>query len=539
MQTLLGADLIVETLAREGISHVFTLPGGQMNPVHFAVAEKPGMELIIPRQEGAGALMAAGYTMASGKPACVMTTVGAGIAYEIGALYLAWKERLPLMSISPQVQSHKMKPIQENLQACDQDEIFAPITKFKAICYHRDRIPNLVRRALKTALAPEYGPVHLDVPVDVIYGFKAVTNKKMKTLFPATASRFSGSIIPDAAGVQIMADLMAKAQRPLILVGRNVERAKAGKNLDELLRLTGFPALPSAPAFGAVAHHEMKLGACALWHRPEDMEILARTDLILLFEADETTARMATLLKRINPDAAVIQTGELAASVGAVVPLKAGLVGSPAAIFDSLCLALQPKQDAMALADTWQSDLSGNLTHIRQALPDDPDITLAGKDTFYGILHTIDRINSTIKPEDVVVCEGKAASMAAMAHLNAPGLHNCHMLSADDSPGAGYPVSLGVKLARPAARVFLISETDLFKRHHRELQTQSRYQLNTTTLVFQSRKTRPDHEVNFTALARSLGVSAQTLSDPEEEITDTLLCKADTAPTGMLFDAST
>ncbi len=538
MQTLLGADLIVETLAREGISHVFTLPGGQMNPVHFAVDEKPGLELIVPRQEGAGALMAAGYAMASGKPACVMTTVGAGIAYEIGALYLAWKERLPLISISPQVQSHKMKPIQENLQACDQDEIFQPLTKFNAICYHRDRVPNLIRRALKTALAPEYGPVHLDVPVDVIYGFKMVTNKKMKTLFPDTASRFSGAILPHEAAVQKAAGLMASAQRPLVLVGRNVERAKAGKSLEELLRLTGFPALPSAPAFGAVSDNGPRLGACELWQQPSSLDKLARTDLIVLFEADETTARLARAIKRINPSAAVIQTAELAASVGAVVPVAAGLVGSPAAVFDSLCLALPAGGQPPAAAKTWTSELTEAFAAIQRDLPHDPDLATAGPDIVYSILHTIDRINNTIKPGDVVVCDGQTASLAAMAGLNKPSRHHCFLMADDDIPGAGYPVSLGVKLAKPDSRVFLISETDLFKRHHRELQTQSRYNLSTTTLVFKSRPKRLEHEVDFAALARGLGVSAQALTDPEEEITDSLLAAGHTSVTGMLLDAS-
>lgn len=66
MPTLLGADLIVKALAEEGITHIFTLPGGQMNPIHFAVDQEPGMRLIIPRHEGAGALMAAGFALTSG-----------------------------------------------------------------------------------------------------------------------------------------------------------------------------------------------------------------------------------------------------------------------------------------------------------------------------------------------------------------------------------------------------------------------------------------------------------------------------------------
>ena len=103
--------------------------------------------------------------------------------------------------------------------------------------------------------------------------------------------------------------------------------------------------------------------------------------------------------------------------------------------------------------------------------------------------------------------------------------------------GAGLPLALGAKLARPAARIFLISESELLKRHHREFQTQSRYQLSITTLMFQTHDQRPENEVDFTMLAKSLGVAARRIRDAEEEITDSLLNV--TAASGGLLDIVT
>ena len=85
--------------------------------------------------------------------------------------------------------------------------------------------------------------------------------------------------------------------------------------------------------------------------------------------------------------------------------------------------------------------------------------------------------------------------------------------------------------------MFLISETELLKRHHREFQTQSRYQLGVTSLLFQTHEQRPEEEVDFTMLAQSLGVPARRITDAEEEITDTLL--NETAASGGLLDIVT
>lgn len=536
MPTLLGADLIVKSLVKEHISHVFTLPGGQMNPIHFAVNEEPGMTLVIPRHEGAGALMAAGFSLASGKPACVMTTVGAGIAYEIGALYFAWKERLPLISISPQVQSYKMKPIQENLQACDQDEIFKPITKFTAILYHRDRIPNLIQRAFKIALSPEPGPVHLDAPVDVIFDFKRVSAKKMERLFPVLDFRFKGQMFPDENGLSEAVELMRRCRKPLVLVGRNVERAKAGRALAGFLNFTGAPVITSTPAFGTVsAGYTLDLGGCWLWDNAQNRGLLSETDLLLLIEADEETARLATALRALNPDMKIIQTAELAASLGSIVPITIGLSGSPQAVMEQYTRLLSDSAPPPAIDADWEKALWSEIVSHKNKLRD--RLTLH-EDRLFAMIHTIERINTVITAEDVVICEGPTVTRVAMVYLRHPGLHNCFLFDDVDVAGTGYPLALGVKLAKPEAAVFLISETEMLKRHHREFQTQSRYQLGIATLLFQSRGKRPEEEVDFAVLAKSLGVPARKITDAEEEITDTLLLDTASAAVGGLLDVT-
>ncbi len=535
MATLLGADLIVKTLQQEGIKFVFSLPGGQMNPIHFAIDEERSMDLVITRQEGTCALMAAGYAIASGKPACVMTTVGAGIAYEIGSLYYAFKERLPLISLAPQVQSYKMKPIQENLQACDQDEIFRPITKFNAIMYHRDRIPSLIKRAFKIALAPEPGPVHLDTPVDVIYGYKWVSKSKMKTLFPFGDARFKGHVFPDKAGVAAAVDLMSMSKKPLVLVGRNVERAKAGEKLEMLLDVCGIPAIPSTAAFASISSEsDLHLGFPDLWDNEQGIERLSTADLLLIFEADEETARLSKKIARLNPGIKVIQSAELAAAIGSIIHINTGLMGSPEAIYDLLLDQFKEKEEKFNIDENWKDDLLSTKKRLEEITVEnlDPGPRLD------GIVSTLKRVGNIAEPGDYVICEGKTLTRAALVFLKRSGLHRTVMIMEDDIPGAGFPISLGIKLAEPKARIFLLTEAGQMKRHEREFQTQSRYSLGITTFLFQDKVKKSSHEVDFAGFARSLGVPAKTVIDPEEELSEKEIENSFFLETGMLFDAS-
>ncbi|HOW81264.1 MAG TPA: thiamine pyrophosphate-binding protein [Spirochaetota bacterium] len=532
MSTYLGADLIVETLAREGVRHVFTVPGGQMIPIHYAIDDHESMELVIPRHEGAAALMACGYSMA-GLPSCVMTTVGAGIAYEAGSLAFAWRERLPVISIAPQVQSHKMKPIQENLQACDQDEIFAPITKFHAIMYHRDRIPALIRRAVKFALSPEPGPVHLDTPVDVIFGFKRVSRSKKKNLFPDRQFRFDGKVIPSRESVLNAARVIGLSARALVLVGRNVERSRAGEYLMKFLSAAGIPVITSAAAWSSVpGDSELRIGHAGLWRNDTTLRLLARTDTLVLIEADEETGRLAREIVARNGSVLVVQTAELASAVGSLVPVTAGITGSVIPVLEELAASVKSREGKTRVDREWLSSLmkagefaeKGFLRGIGPA------------QRIKRLSKVFDTINSIAGPDTLIVCEGSMVCGSAMLRLKREGLHNTVMLDDGYSAGAGFPLSLGMKCAFKNRKVILFSDADSFKRHSREIQTMIRYNLPLVIFLFQDKDRKPREEVDFARFAKSFGLEGRIITDPDREMNGRMIRDALESPCGVLFD---
>ena len=534
MATYLGADFIVETLADEGVRHVFTVPGGQMIPIYYAIDEHRSMELVVPRHEGAAALMACGYSMA-GHPSCVMSTVGAGVAYELGALALAWRERLPVISMAPQVQSYKMKPIQENLQACDQDDIFSPVTKFHAIMYHRDRIPSLIRRAVRTALSPEQGPVHLDTPLDVILGFKRVSRSKKKRLFPDREFRFHGHVKPSVEAVRKAAELISSASRPLVLAGRNVERSRAGESLMRFFTSAGIPVITSSSAWASVSSlSDLFLGHAGLWNNAAGVKSLARNDTLIIIEADEETGRLAREIVAADGSMPVVQTAELAASVGSLVPVTAGISGSVNSVLDELAAAVETLNMKQKRDSGWIT----SLLKTRQTIEKEYLRGTGPGRRVENVISVIEAINSAVDEDAIIVCDGKMVCETAMLRLKRNGLHNTVMLADGYSAGAGFPLAMGMKCALKQRKVILLTDAGSFKRHSREIETMIRYDLPMAVFLFQDKEAKPREEVDFTRFAESFGLEAKTIIDPRKEINAETITRAMGMPCGILFDIS-
>jgi len=533
MTTMTGGDLLVEAMAREGVRKVFSIPGGQLLPIYDAIREHPSMDMVVPRHEGASALMACGYSCATGRPAVVMSTVGAGVIYEAGGLLYAWRERLPVISIAPQVQSYKMKPVQESLQACDQDEIYRPFTKFRAIMYHYGRVPQLLRRAIKTALAAEPGPVHLDMPVDVIFSYRKLDEKEYSKLFPEGNFRFEGEIPPDPKALDEAAALLEKSRRPIVLAGRCVRGEGAG-GLNRLLEASSAPVLVSGAAFGSVKHdYKNRLGLAGDMDEGRALEAASEADLILLFEADEETARFAGKLYDKNPQVKVVQAAECAAAVGSVTPVDVPMVGTSGSVLGELAERVR-RNPPEGLDEAW----IGKLGRIKGELEEERVYAMGPAPRVEGVMGALEVINGLLSPEDYVVCEGPMAARAAALKLRHPGVGRTALIGDDYIPGAGLPLALGIKSATPAARVFLVTDTVRLKRHSRELQTAKRYELPVTGFVFQGLERKPPQEVDFSRLAQSFGLESTTIREPLEEITPEAVSKSFASRTGTLFDVS-
>ena len=459
-----GGDLIALTLAQEGVELFVGIVGGQLLPLFDAVGRDPRLRLVVPRNEAAGAMMADGYSRSSRRVSVNMSTVGAGIIYAAAGTGYAWGDHVPIVSISPQVQTWKMYPAQESLQGCYQGEMMEGITRWNCIIYNWKRIPQLMARAVREALSGEMGPVHVDVPVDIFYEFHPVTEGRLRRLLPPPGSTyFTGSYLPERASLREVLSAMEKSERPVIVAGTCVLRQGGW---DALARLADRFQAPVFCTKGAVsaASGEDPSYAGLMGHSALPVTERALTEADLILALGTTLEETGELAERVGGRGiALVQTSPEPEKLGVFREVKMGLAGDAI----SLCRVLEGGFAGESSArERWTEFCREEYLRSCQALASDARGDRAGR--------AIMALGAAISPADRLVLDGERSFYWGSV-LCPPGTCNSRFFSPGmEGIGYGLPMALGIKLAFPRGRVIALCDGEAFFQHMRELETSRR-----------------------------------------------------------------
>lgn len=499
MYLLNGGDLVARTLAQEGVEHFIGIVGGQVLPLFDAVGRYPGLRLVVPRSEAAGAMMADGYARASGRPAVIISTVGAGIIYSAAGTASAWADHVPIFSISPQVQTWKMYPAQESLQGCYQAEMMAGITRWHCIAYSWKRIPRLVQRALREALSGEKGPVHMDIPVDVFYETHLVTERRLRRLIPPPgSSRFQGRYYPASEDLREAVAILEASSRPLLVAGIGVLRESAWEAVSALAEKLYLPVAVTPAALSAMAGDDSSfagiLGHPAL---PGLEEAVGQADTVIFLGA--TVSEQEAIMERTDLSRArVIQTSPQPELLGALGRCDAAMAGDVASIAERL---VDAAGDIPGERRGWKEKTHEAYMRNVQALKEEAGKNSSGR--------AISSLGDSLGTGDYLVMDGKEAAYwgallcpakSAGTRIRSWGLHGV---------GYGLPMALGVKLARPRDRVVALCDTEALMHHIQELDTARREDLRVVVCVVGER-------YRWREVAEGFGLHGEEASTPAE-----------------------
>ena len=172
MGKLLGSDVLIKCLLQEDAQFVFGIPGAQPLGITDAIhrfGRREGLDFIMTRHEQAAAHMADTFSRLTGRPGVCLGTVGPGAVDLVPGVYEAFVNSIPMLVLTCQNQTWRSYPDHGSTQGCNQLDLFRPITKWSAVVSHWSRIAPLVQEAYRMALTGRPGPVHLDLPVDVLF----------------------------------------------------------------------------------------------------------------------------------------------------------------------------------------------------------------------------------------------------------------------------------------------------------------------------------------------------------------------------------
>ncbi|WP_293811113.1 thiamine pyrophosphate-binding protein [uncultured Bosea sp.] len=278
--SLTGADLMAAQLAAAGATHAFGIPGGEVLALVDAL-ERCGIRFQLARHENAAGFMAEGLWHATGALPLLVATLGPGVANAVNVVANAQQDRVPLIVVTGCVDQALAESYTH--QIFDHQAVLRPLVKasFRAAPGTEDLV---VAKAVAIARRGRPGPVHIDLPIAV-----AEARTPNRALLPAPALQRS---LP--ADLSAARDLIALAQRPLVIVGLDLVHQGGAVALDRFLARTGAPLLTTYKAKGLVPEGDRRvIGGLGLSPRADAIirPLIDAADLIVLAGYDPIEMR--------------------------------------------------------------------------------------------------------------------------------------------------------------------------------------------------------------------------------------------------------
>jgi thiamine pyrophosphate-dependent acetolactate synthase large subunit-like protein len=217
-----GHRKLLEQLEADGIRTMFGNPGSTEEGLLDEISRFPGIRYILGLQEATVVLIAAGYAQASRRPAVVQLHSSVGTGNAIGSLYHVFrKQRTPLVVLAGEA-GMCYDPLDAHM-AIDLLTLVRPVTKYAARAVHPGSLLRLVRRCVKTAMTPPYGPTYLGLPQDVLDAPNG--EPVVATVIPDTR------VAPSQESITRAVSLLAGAENPVVIIGDGVAQAGAHTEL--------------------------------------------------------------------------------------------------------------------------------------------------------------------------------------------------------------------------------------------------------------------------------------------------------------------
>lgn len=326
-RAMTGAQLLVEALRREGVKHIFGIPGGANLPIYDALFDATDMTHILVKHEQCAAHMAEGYARATGKVGVCMATSGPGATNLVTGIADAHMDSVPIVAITGQVPTTAIG--KDAFQEADVFGITMPITKHNYLVKNANDLPRVMKEAFYIASTGRPGPVVVDMPKDV-------SNQVVeKPVFPKKIHLrgYTPEYEGPPEGVSEAAQVIAEAKRPIVYVGGGATSGGAFEELKAFIDKTGIPVTTTLLGLGAFpGTHSLFMGMPGMHGTVTANYAMDQADLLIAIGTrfdDRVTGKLsafATQAKVIHFDIDPSEIGKnKSATVGIVGNLREAL----------------------------------------------------------------------------------------------------------------------------------------------------------------------------------------------------------------------
>jgi len=446
-----GAQIVCESLIKEGVDIMFGFPGGAVIPLYDAFPQYPKLRHILVRHEQCAAHAADGYARATGKVGVCIATSGPGATNLVTGIANAHLDSSPLVAITGQV----ARPFigKDAFQEVDITGITLPVTKHNYLVLNASSLAEVIKEAFYIARTGRPGPVLVDIPRDVFIE-EAEFHYPSKVNLPSYKPVLQGH----PAQIKKAAKLIGEAHRPVILAGRGVILSKAYDELKYLAEIAQIPILTTLLGIGCFPEsHVLSFGMVGMHGMAYANMAINNADLVIAIGMrfdDRATAKVSGFA----PGAQIVHIDIDPAEIGKNVRVDVPIVGDVKVVLQELNKMITPIEhvDWINQLDDWRKEHPSTIIRDSESLL--PQFVIR-------------KIYDITKGEATIVTGVGQNQMWAAQHYwyNRPN----SLISSGGlgTMGFGLPASIGVKIGCPDDIVWCIDGDGSFQMTMHELAT--------------------------------------------------------------------
>ena len=448
---LTGAQILCESLLKEGVEVMFGIPGGAILPFYDTLPQYPQLCHILCRHEQGAAHAADGYARASGRVGVCVATSGPGATNLVTGIAAAYLDSSPIIAITGQV----ARPFigKDAFQEIDITGITLPITKHNYQVTGVEEMASVVQEAFHIASTGRPGPILIDIPRDVF-----IEEAEFRYPDRVNLRGYKPTLHGHPTQIKKAAKLINEAARPLIIAGRGVLISGASPELRELAEKAQIPVVTTLLGTGSFPEsHVLSLGMLGMHGLAHTNMAVDAADLIIAIGMrfdDRATARVSGFA----PHAQVIHIDIDPAEIGKNVKVDVPIVGEVKNVLEVLNgeVDLQNHVDWVSQIQEWEKEHpSTAIRETESLLPQ----------------YVVRQIYEVTKG-DAIIVTGVGQNQMWSAHYFQYDRPNTLISSGGLGPmGFELPAAMGAKVGCPEETVWCIAGDGGFQMTIQELAT--------------------------------------------------------------------
>jgi len=461
-----GSEILVRSLAEEGVEHVFGYPGGSVLYIYDAIYKQDKFKHILVRHEQAAVHAADGYARSTGKVGVALVTSGPGVTNAVTGLATAYSDSIPIVVISGQVGTAAIGS--DAFQECDAVGISRPCVKHNFLVKDVKDLATTIKKAFYIASTGRPGPVLIDIPKDVSMlscPFEYPKEIEMRSYSPINKGH--------TGQIRKAVQLLLQAKRPVVICGGGVILSDSAPEMNAFIDRLGVPCVTTLQGLGGYrASSDRWVGMPGMHGAYEANMALNASDIVLSVGARFDDRVIGNPGNFADPDRKIIHIDIDPSSISKRVKVDIPIVGNVKDVLQEMLAQL----DAMpanavnpAGLDGWWKQI--NEWRATKCLKYDQG------DTIIKPQFVVDKLWEVTKGDAFITSDvGQHQMWAAQYYpfdkprrwLNSGGL---------GTMGVGLPYAMGVQMAHPDATVACITGEGSIQMNIQELATCKQYGL--------------------------------------------------------------